>query len=90
MKHLLQYLKGIANRGLEFGGPDLATIDLLMLTFIDASLANQMPSQHSTSSYVVFVARAPVIWKTKKQTFVAFSIIEVEFANLTLAALSTK
>ena len=44
MKHLLRYLKGTANRGLEFGGPDLATTDLLMLTFADASLADRMPS----------------------------------------------
>ena len=90
MKHLLRYLKGIANCGLEFGSPDLATADLLMLTFADASLADRMPSRHSTSGHVVFVARAPVVWKTKKQTFVAFSTMEAEFANLTLAALSAK
>ena len=90
MKHLLRYLKGIANRGLEFGGPDLATADLLMLTFADASLADRMPSRHSTGGHVVFVAGAPVVWKTKKQTFVALSTTEAEFANLTPAALSAK
>ena len=61
MKHLLRYLKGIANRGLEFRGLDLTTMDLLMLTFTDASLADWMLSQHSTGGYIVFVARALVI-----------------------------
>ena len=61
MKHLLRYLKGTANHGLEFGGLDLATADLLMLTFADASLADRMLLRHSTSGYVVFVAGAPVV-----------------------------
>ena len=39
---------------------------------------------------MVFVAGAPVVWKTKKQTFVALSTTEAEFANLTPAALSAK
>ena len=38
----------------------------------------------------MFVAGAPVMWKTKKQTFVALSSTEAEFANLTPAALSAK
>ncbi len=39
---------------------------------------------------MVFVAGAPVVWKTKKQTFVALSTTEAEFANLTPAALFAK
>ncbi len=61
-----------------------------MLTFANASLTNRLPSRHSTEGYIVFVARAPVLWKTKKQTFVVLSTIEAEFTNLTLAALSAK
>ncbi|KAL2022214.1 hypothetical protein VTK56DRAFT_5824 [Thermocarpiscus australiensis] len=90
MKHLLRYLKGIIDYGLEFGGRDLTIADLLMVTFADASLADRLPSRHSTGGHAVFVAGAPVIWKTKKQTFVALSTTEAEFANLTPAALSAK
>ena len=90
LKHLLRNLKGTADRGLEFGSPDLSIADLLMLTFADASLADRMPSRHSTSGQVVFVAGALVVWKTKKQTFVALSTMEAEFANLTPAALSAQ
>lgn len=59
-------------------------------TYADASLADRLPSRHSTGGHVVFVAGAPVLWKTKKQTFVALSTTEAEFANLTPAALSAK
>ena len=36
------------------------------------------------------MAGAPVIWKTKKQTFVALSTTEAKFTNLTPAALSAR
>ena len=61
-----------------------------MLTFADTSLADRLPSRHSTGGHIVFVAGAPVLWKTKKQTFVALSTTEAEFTNLTPAALSAK
>jgi hypothetical protein len=90
MKHLWRYLAGTAEYGLELGGQDLSTEDLLMRTFADASLADRLPSRHSTGGHAVFVAGAPVMWKTKKQTFVALSTTEAEFANLTPAGLSAK
>ena len=90
MKHLLRYLNGTAEYGLEFGGRELSIADLMMRTFADASLADRLPSRHSTGGHAVFVAGGPVLWRTKKQTFVALSTTEAEFANLTPAGLSAK
>jgi hypothetical protein len=64
--------------------------DLKFQTFADASLADRLPSRHSTGGHTVFVAGGTVMWKTKKQPFVALSSTEAEFANLTPAGLSTK
>ncbi len=72
------------------GGNDIPIDNLRMLTFANALLADRLPSCHSMGGYIVFVAGAPILWKTKKQTFVALSTIEAEFTNLTLAALSAK
>jgi hypothetical protein len=90
VRHLYRYLKGTATYGIELGGPDITLDDLRMVTFADASLADRLPSRHSTGGHAVFVAGAPVLWKTKKQTFVALSTTEAEFTNLTPAALSAK
>jgi hypothetical protein len=88
MKHLCRYLKGTIDYGLEFGDVDIKITDMKMATFADASLADRLPSRHSTGAHAVFVAGAPVLWKTNKQTFVALSTTEAEFTNLTPAALS--
>ena len=88
MKHLFRYLRGTWNYALCFGGGDLTADDLKMMTFADASHADHQPSRHSTGGHIIFVAGAPVFWKTKKQTFVALSSTEAEFANLTPAGQS--
>lgn len=90
LKHLCGYFKGTIRLGSGFGGRDRTAADLRFQTFADASLADQLPSRHSTGGHVVFGAEGPVLWKTKKQTFVAISTTEAEFANLTPAGLSTK
>jgi hypothetical protein len=90
MHHLLRYLKGTAAFGIELGGRDITVDDLRMMTFADASLADRLPSRHSTGGHAVFLAGAPVLWKTKKQSYVALSTTEAEFTNLTPAALSAK
>lgn len=90
MRHLYRYLQGTTTHGIELGGDGVTVDDLRMTTFADASLADRLPSRHSTGGHMVFVAGAPVLWKTKKQTFVALSTTEAEFTNLTPAALSAK
>ena len=89
LKHVLRYLNGTTAQGIEFGGDDMDIKDMKLIAFTDASLADRLPSRHSTGGHAVFVAGAPVLWKSKKQTFVALSSTEAEFANLTPTALST-
>ena len=83
MHHLFRYLKGTWDFALCFGGKELTADDLRLMAFGDASHADHQPSRHSTGGHVVFVAGGPVLWKTKRQTFVALSSTEAEFANLT-------
>jgi hypothetical protein len=90
MKYLCRYLKGTKNYGIELGDKSLTADNMLLTAFADASLADRLPSRHSTGAHIVFVAGGPVLWKTKKQTFVALSTTEAEFTNLTPAALSAK
>ncbi|KAL2015882.1 hypothetical protein VTK56DRAFT_4657 [Thermocarpiscus australiensis] len=90
MKHLFRYLRGTIDYGLEFGGTDLTIEDLKLMAFADASFADRLPTRHPTGGHVVFVAGGPVLWKTKKQSFVAMSTTEAEFANLTPTAYSAK
>lgn len=89
MRHLFRYLRGTWDYCLEFGG-NLDITDLKLRGFGDASLADRLPSRHSTGGHVIYVAGGPVLWKTKKQTFVALSTTEAEFANLTPAGQSLK
>jgi hypothetical protein len=44
--------------------------------------------QALNAGHVIFVAGGPVIWKSKKQTFVALSTTEAEFTNITPTAYS--
>ena len=51
--------------------------------YIDALFVDRELTRHSIGGYVIFAARAPLYWKTKRQTIVALSSTEVEFINLT-------
>jgi hypothetical protein len=70
-----------------FGGK-LDPRDLGMRTFADASFADDLLTRRSTGGHVVFLAGGLVLWKSKKQTFVASSTTQAEFANLLPAAQS--
>jgi len=59
-----------------------------MRTFADASFADDLLKRFSTGAHIVFVAGGAILWKSKKQTFVASSTTEAEFANLLPAAQS--
>ncbi|OAA60925.1 Reverse transcriptase, RNA-dependent DNA polymerase [Niveomyces insectorum RCEF 264] len=84
-KHLMRYIKATESYCLALGGSQY-TKNLSLLAFSDAAFADILPSRRSTGGYVVFVAGAPVLWKSKKQTFVTTSSTEAEFVNLTPAA----
>ena len=87
LKHLFRYLIGTKTLGILYSGNQHA---LNPLTYADASLANDLMNRYSTGGHVMFVAGGPVLWKSKKQTFVALSSTEAEFTNLTPAGLSAQ
>jgi hypothetical protein len=87
VKHLYRYLTGTASLGILLGGK-LPLDRLNLLGFADASFADDLMTRFSTAGHVVFIAGGPILWKSKKQTFVAASTTEAEFANLTPAAQS--
>jgi len=68
--------------GILLGGR-LAKQDLKLIGFGDASFVDDLYTRFSTAGHVIFVAGGPVLWKSKKQTFVAALTTEAEFANLT-------
>jgi hypothetical protein len=90
LQHLFRYLNDTVAYGIELGGADMTIDNLLMKTYADASYADDLLTRWSTGGHIVFVAGGPVLWKAKKQTFVALSTTEAEFANLTPAALATQ
>ena len=87
MMHLFRYISGTMSFGIELGGK-FTLNDLQLKAYDDASWADDLIRRHSISGHVVFVAGGLVIWKSKKQTFVALSTTEAEFANLTPPAYS--
>ncbi|KAL2149535.1 hypothetical protein VTH82DRAFT_8186 [Thermothelomyces myriococcoides] len=87
LHHLYRYLAGTRSYGIELGGK-MDINDLKLTAFADASWADDPLHRYSTGGHVVFLAGGPVLWKTKKQTFVALSTTEAEFANLTPTAYS--
>lgn len=87
LHHLFRYLNGTRAYGIELGG-DMTIEDMKMRAFADASWADDQLRRHSTAGHVIFVAGGPVLWKTKKQSFVALSTTEAEFTNLTPTAYS--
>lgn len=80
---MFRYIKGTKALGLSFGGTEWSTRNLGFVAFADAAFADDPLTKYSTGGHVVFVAGGPVIWKTKKQTFVVTSSTEAEFTNLT-------
>jgi hypothetical protein len=68
--------------GIVLGGKcDLKTMGLYAVA--DAAHDDVLGSRHSTGGHVVFLANAPIYWKSKKLPLVIISSTEAEFCNLT-------
>ena len=81
MKHLFRYLIGIKGLAIVIGG--MTSPGLHLHCYSDASLADVIGTRQSTGGYIVFIAGAPIHWKSGKQTMVVLLSTEVEFINLT-------
>ncbi|KAL0439514.1 UNVERIFIED_CONTAM: Retrovirus-related Pol polyprotein from transposon RE1 [Sesamum latifolium] len=80
--HLVRYLKGCPVRGLFFP----ASNSLSLTAYCDADWASCTDSRRSLTGYCIFLGKALVSWKTKKQTTVARSTAEMEYRSPPLFA----
>ena len=62
--------------------------DLGLHAYADAAFADDLATRFSTAGHIVYLAGAPVFWKSKRQTLVTLSSTKAEFINLTPTALS--
>jgi len=63
IKHILKYLKGTINKGIEFTTKaDEDSIE----AFTDWDFAGDPQTRHSTSGYVIYYGDGPVAWCSKK------------------------
>ncbi|KAL2226760.1 UNVERIFIED_CONTAM: Retrovirus-related Pol polyprotein from transposon RE2 [Sesamum indicum] len=76
--HLVRYLKGIANRGLLFNADD----DYELQAFCDADWASCQDTRRSLTGYCIFIGKALISWKTKKQATVSRSSAEAEYRSM--------
>lgn len=81
--HIFRYIEKTKALGIIFNGR--LPMDNIMKVYADASWADDTRERRSTAGYIVFVAGAPVLWKSKLQTLVTLSTTEAEFVNLTPA-----
>lgn len=82
VKRVLRYLKGHQNLGISYtkGG------ELDLHAYSDSDYAGDKSTAKSTSGFVIFMAGAPVSWGSRRQTTVAQSTAEAEYAAANLAA----
>ena len=80
VKRIFQYLKGMKNYSLTYGGSkELLNQDLNI--FCDANWAANA-NRKSVSGYVITLAGGAVAWSSKKQATVALSTAESEYISV--------
>ncbi|MCO5576195.1 hypothetical protein L7F22_030003 [Adiantum nelumboides] len=80
VKHLLRYLKGIANKCLRFGNSEASIVG-----YTDADYAGCLNTRKSMSGYVFLFAGAAVSWRSLLQTCTSFSTTESEYVAISSA-----
>ena len=88
LERIGQFLKGTADKGLISCPTALKDVDV----FVDADFVGVWPyedkndpvSVKSRTGYVITVATCPVIWKSKLQTEISLSTMEVGYNALSL------
>ena len=73
--HILRYLWGTMFQSLLFS----STSSLELHAYFDADWANDPKDYKSTTRFCIFLSDSLISWKSKKQTIVSQSPIEVEY-----------
>jgi hypothetical protein len=91
-KHLLQYIKGTKDYGLEFNNNDSNgnNNNLIITAYSDADWAGDLDERKSTTGYFVLINNNIVSWASKKQQTVALSSAEAEYMAITGAGSEVK
>ncbi|UYV79484.1 hypothetical protein LAZ67_17002840 [Cordylochernes scorpioides] len=79
-KRVLRYLKSTKDFGITYrstGKP--------LIAFSDASWASDIVDRKGVSGHLIFLAGAPIIWRSTKQTVTALSTMESEYIALSSA-----
>ena len=82
VKHLLRYLRGSREMGLNYSRPsNHGPMDKpnVLWGFVDSDWAGCQDTRRSTSGFTLMLNGAAVSWKSKRQTVVALSSAEAEF-----------
>ena len=76
VKHVLSYIKGTLDLGLEFGGPEAS---LQVVGYADADFAMDEDTSRSVSGRAFIFGGAAVSWKSQRQPSVSLSTAEAEY-----------
>ncbi|KAL5040636.1 hypothetical protein RTP6_7843 [Batrachochytrium dendrobatidis] len=75
VKRILRYVKYSLNYSLTLGGDNTTLVG-----YCDADWAGDVDSRKSTSGYTCFLGNSCILWRSTKQTSVAISTMEAEYA----------
>jgi len=77
---ILHYLKGTPGKGIMFKRGR----NMILEAYTDADYAGSVVDRRSTSGYCTFLGGNLVTWRSKKQSVVTQSSVEVEFRSIVL------
>ena len=85
LMHVLQYLHGSRDHGVQYQQHDEGTDDDL-IGYTDSDWAGANTSRKSISRYIFMLAGSPISWQAKKQTCITTSSNEAEYMAASEAA----
>jgi len=76
VKHILKYLNSNLNKGIKYGKNE--NVNLLQ-AYSDADFTGDIDTRRSTTGYIIFLAKGPISWCSRKQPIIVQSTTEAEY-----------